>query len=447
MHRVKKILPYLLVVVAAAATCAQGSAENRIDVMRGDAPGLAAYGSQTIGVRTLQFVNPNQIDMKKIDPTLPKPFPWPRYGRPLTVEVWYPADRNATGSSTLNAIIRDKTEVALQGKAIRDAAPAKNVGALPLVIISHGYPGNRYLLSPLAENIASKGYVVASIDHTDSTYETLIAPGSSLVNRPLDQMFVLNQIAKLARDPKSFLNGKVDANNTALIGYSMGGYGVTIAAGAGLTKKAVDTVNARLSAPYGLLAIHQSGSESHKTLIDPRVRTAIAFAPWGIIGGFFDAETLKGIKIPMLFVAGSVDDVVGYEDGVKATWKAVTSVDRALLTFENANHNVGALMPPPKEAYQVDKNLDMNLTNHYIDSVWDNVRMNNVSQHFVTAWLGKYLKSDAKMDSYLDLVPESGKAVWAVDKDGTTKPEHTYWKGFPNRTAKGLRFEKLKAGE
>jgi predicted dienelactone hydrolase len=315
------------------------------------------------------------------------------------------------------------------------------------VIISHGYPGNRYLLSPLAENIASKGYVVASIDHTDSTYRTKTTLSSALVNRPLDQLFVLGEIAKLSHDPNSFLNGKVDPNNAAIIGYSMGGYGAVIAAGGGLTQQAVDSVDYPFASPYRTLEVHKSGSPSHNALVDPRVKTVIAFAPWGMNRGFFDVETLKGIRIPMLFVAGSVDDVAGYENGIRATWRAAIRVDRALLTFENANHNAGAVMPPPQEADKVDKDLGFNLANHYIDAVWDNVRMNNVSQHFVTAWLGKYLKSDPQMEAYLDLVPEANSGVWAVDGNGSEKPEHTYWKGFPNRTAKGLRFERLRGGE
>jgi predicted dienelactone hydrolase len=446
MRRAINFIPLMMIVTAVPS--AQGWAENRIDVVRADAPALAAYGGQATGVRTLEFVNPDQVDIKNLDPKSPRPAALPRYDRPLTVEVWYPAERDAKGPTTLKAFIRDgKTEVTLQGRSVRDMEPAKDVVALPLVIISHGYPGNRYLLSPLAENIASKGYVVAAIDHTDSTYRTKTTLSSSLVNRPLDQLFVLEQIAKLSHDPTSFLNGKVDANNAAIIGYSMGGYGAVISAGGGLTQKAADSVDYPFAAPWGTLMVHKSGGPSHDALFDPRVKTAIAFAPWGMIRGFFDAVTLKGIKIPMLFVAGSADDIAGYENGVRATWRAATGVDRALLTFENANHNAGAVMPPPKEADMVDKDLGFNLTNHYIDAVWDNVRMNNVSQHFVTAWLGKYLKSDPKMDAYLNLVVEANSGVWAVDESGAEKPEHTYWKGFPNRTAKGLRFERLKTGE
>ena len=74
----------------------------------------------------------------------------------------------------------------LHGKAVRDAAPSSG-GPFPLVIVSHGYPGNRYLMSPLAENLASKGFVTVSIDHKDSTYDDLKSFASTLYNRPFDR--------------------------------------------------------------------------------------------------------------------------------------------------------------------------------------------------------------------------------------------------------------------
>ncbi len=55
------------------------------------------------------------------------------------------------------------------GKALRDAPPAAGE-RFPLVIVSHGYPGSRTFLTYLTENLASKGYVVAAIDHTDSVF-------------------------------------------------------------------------------------------------------------------------------------------------------------------------------------------------------------------------------------------------------------------------------------
>ena len=441
MFRYLVLLPF----VSFSLIMPLGAVENRIDGQRPDAPELAAYGEHLVGVRTLELSNPGQIDIVKIDSSKPKPDPLPRYDRPLTVEIWYPATDDANGAAEFKTYLRDgKTEVSLHGRAMRDAAPSSASEPFPLVIVSHGYPGNRYLMSHLAENIASKGYVVVSIEHKDSTYRDKAAFGSTLVNRPLDVTFVLNEMERLGAEAGGFLSGLVDTSKTAIVGYSMGGYGAVISAGGGVTQKSIDY---SWGAPHGLLAVHKGGSDSHGAYPDPRVKTAVAFAPWGMNRDFWDAGTLKGVKIPMLFVAGSVDDVSGYDNGIRAIWKAAVNTDRSLLTFDNANHNAGAPYPAPAESHGFDDDLGFAPFEHYADAVWDTVRLNNVSQHFVTAWLAKYLKNDPAMDSYLDLVPAGNDSVWSVEEDGSFKPDHTHWKGFQNRTAKGLRFEVLKTGE
>lgn len=429
--------------IAALACCVCGAgalAENRIDTQLPGAPALAAYGDYKIGVTTVDVVNPDQIDILQLDNAVPLPDPLPVYDRPLTLEVWYPADTTASGNTALTAYLRDATtEVELQGQAVRDAAPIANDGPFPLVIISHGYPGNRFLLSHLAENIASKGYVVASIDHTDSTYRTQAAFGSTLVNRSLDQVFVLNEMERLSADSATVLGGLVDASNTAIVGYSMGGYGAVITAGAGVTQLSIDYA---FGAPHGQLGVHKAGSASHNELLDSRIKTAVAFAPWGMNFGFWDAAGLADIEIPMMFVAGSEDDVSGYEIGIRAIWEGASSVERALLTFDNANHNAGAPMPAPEESFVFNDTLGFNVSEHYTDAVWQTERMNNISQHFVTAWLNKYIKGDSTAGAYLELLPNSNDGVYA-EVDGEFTEEHTYWAGFPDRTAKGLQFEWL----
>jgi predicted dienelactone hydrolase len=291
-------------------------AENRIDTQLPSAPELAAYGNLAVGVRQLEMVNPGQIDILSIDPAAAKPDTLPTYDRPLTVEMWYPAADNSLGDTKLKAFLRDgTTEVELTGRAVRDAAPAGE--GYPLVLISHGYPGNRFLMSHLAENIASKGYVVASIDHTDSTYRTQAAFGSTLVNRSLDQLFVLEEMAQMAGDGGDFA-GLYDANNTGLIGYSMGGYGAIITAGGGVTEASVAYP---WGGPHGTLGVHLAGSDTHNALPDSRIKTAVAFGPWGMNTGFWNAEGLAGIQIPMMFIAGSQDDVSLYENGVRAIWE------------------------------------------------------------------------------------------------------------------------------
>lgn len=413
-------------------------AENRIDTQLPSAPALAAYGDMPVGVRQIEMTNPDQINIIAIDPAAEKPDPLPRYDRPLTVELWYPAAADATGATTFKAFLRDgTTEVDIEGRAMRDAAPATPEDAYPLVIISHGYPGNRFLLSHLAENLASKGYVVASIDHTDSTYRTQAAFGSTLVNRSLDQLFVLEEMAQMAAEGGE-MAGLYDADNAGLIGYSMGGYGAVITAGGGVTEA---SVGYPWGGPHGTLGIHLAGSDTHNALPDARIKTAVAFGPWGMNTGFWDNDGLAGVQIPMLFIAGSQDDVSLYEGGIRALWDGVSSVETALLTYENGGHNAGAPMPAPKESYYYSEDKGFDISEHYTDPVWDTARMNNVAQHFVTAWMDRHLKADTDAASYLELVENSNDGVWSKEDDGTEKEDHSYWKGFAEGSAKGLRYE------
>lgn len=430
----------MIKLIAPAALIAVGGSvlANPIDTQLPNAPALAAYGALPVGVRQLEMVNPDQIDIVAIDPAADKPAQFPRYDRPLTVEMWYPAAADATGATELKAYLRDgTTEVTLTGRAMRDAATAVPDTPYPLVLISHGYPGNRFLLAHLAENLASKGYVVASIDHTDSTYRTQAAFGSTLVNRSLDQLFVLDQMAGKAEQGGEFA-GLYTADNTGLIGYSMGGYGALIAAGAGVTQASVDY---SWGGPHGTLGLHLAGSDTHEALFDSRIKTVVAFGPWGMNTGFWDADGLAGLKIPTLFIAGSQDGVSLYEKGVRAIWENVNTVDTALLTYANAGHNAGAPMPAPAESFYFNEEKDFNISTHYTDAVWNTARMNNIAQHFVTAWLDERLKGDEEAGSYLELIEDSNAGVWSMEDDGTVKEDHNYWKGFAKGTAKGLTYE------
>lgn len=437
----KAIATGLVALVGLSGTVRAG--DNHIDTIRSDAPELAQYGKFNIGVKTLKLVNPKQLDIVKAKAG----DPIPTYDRPLTVEVWYPAKAvpNQANTGQYRVITRDgKTEVTLSGKAVRDAAPDASGGPYPLLIISHGYPGNRYLLSHLGENLSSKGYVVVAIDHTDSTYSDAAAFASTLLNRPLDQLFVLNEMARLnATDAGGTLKGMVNSDNTGLIGYSMGGYGVVNTIGGGFSAAAVNATSG-VAVPQGALAVRQAGNPVYLASMDKRIKAAIAFAPWGWNSGFWDAAGLAGIRTPVLFMAGSVDDVSGYSPGVRNIFEGAVNAPRYLLTFENANHNAGAPMPAPKETWLPVSTLKFIPAEHYADAVWDNTRMNNIAGHFATAFLAKYMKNDSAMDGYLNLVENSKDGKLSVEANGTPKADNTYWKGFPARTAVGLRLEQRK---
>jgi len=410
--------PSVFVVLLVSATYAQ---DNRIDVVAPMAPELAAYGALDIGVRTIQATDKGRPDILNIKPGAATV----RYDRTLTLEVWYPA-RLVAGQKPggdYRVITRDPAVMAtLHGKAVRDAAPLSPAsGAYPLIVISHGYPGNRFLLSHLAENLASKGYVTVSIDHKDSTYDDQKSFASTLYNRPFDQLFVLNEIARLARPQSgSFLSGVVDTDRAGIVGYSMGGYGVVNVVGGGYSK-ASETLAA--APPNGMLAERGAANPEYQKNKDARIKAAVAIAPWGMAGGFWDADGLKGITTPILFVAGSVDDVAGYEKGTKAIYQNAVNADRYLLTFVNANHNAAAPIPAPAETYTYSEALKSYPFTHYADAVWDTTRMNNIVDHFATAFFDLNVKGDQTKQAFLELAPG------------------TPWKGFKPRTAVGLTLE------
>ncbi|MBW4707588.1 dienelactone hydrolase [Roseobacter sp. YSTF-M11] len=419
---------------ALAAVLAAPALANPIDLVRPDAPELADYGTLPIGVRTLALVNPGQIDIVSTQDD-----DQPLYDRPLTVEIWYPAADGTPPGGTYEATLRDgKTKVTLTGRAARDAAPATG-NSFPLIVISHGYPGNRFLMSHLGENLASKGYVTVSIDHTDSTYSDQEVFGSTLFNRPIDQRFVIDQMAALDGD----LAGIIDTNAVGVIGYSMGGYGALIFGGAGVTQAATEY---SWGTPNGLLARHLAGSESHEALIDPRVRALIAIGPWGRNAGFWDANGMAGLRVPTLFMAGGSDDVSVY-DAIRTIFEEANGTDRHLLTFDHANHNAAAPIPAPIEAWEPVDELDFVPFEHYADAVWDTTRMNNIAQHFATAFMDLHLKGDVGKRPYLDLIEDAEAGILALDEEANPTEDHTYWTGFAPRTAKGLRFETLLKGE
>ncbi|MEH6443804.1 MAG: dienelactone hydrolase [Oceanospirillaceae bacterium] len=409
---------------------------NPIDQIRPDAPELAQFGEYSIGVQTVTVSNKNQLDVLSINEETRAP----RYDRPLTLEIWYPTSNSSSQRGAYKDVyLRDgETKVTLTGRAQRNAAPLKTTHPFPLIIISHGYPGNRFLMSHLGENLASKGYIVASIDHTESTYENKKAFGSTLVNRPLDQMFVLNEMERFSKTAGHFLEGLVNADQTGLIGYSMGGYGALISAGAGVTQKSIDYA---WGAVNGSLNIHKAESKTHSDLLDSRLKAVVAFAPWGKNHDFWDKKSLAGIKIPMMYIAGSDDDTSGYDKGVKLLYEESVNTDRYLLTYHFANHNAGAPMPAPKESWGYSEAIGFAPFEHYADPVWDSVRMNNIAQHFSSAFMDVYLKNQPEKAAYLNLTPHSKDGVYNLDEQKNPTKQHTYWLGFPNETAKGLSLE------
>lgn len=377
-----------------------------------DAPELSTRGKYKVGVSTLELVNKNQIDVLNAKSGLS-----PLYDRPLKVEVWYPAELK---SNEIESVIysdflgspsdpkRPLIPFTFKGRAVQNAKPNTSDGKFPLIIVSHGYTGSRVLMTYLTENLASKGYIVAAIDHFESTHADAKGFPSTLLNRAKDILFTINEIGKLAEtNSKSILSGITDANNTAIMGYSMGGFGVLNAAGAGYSEQMIKTFGS-LTGGSKAIETRVTGNAEYKNSMDSRIKAVVAFAPWGMERAVWDAEGLKGLTIPTFFVAGNLDDVSGYEKGIKAIYTGAINADRYMLTYINARHNVA---PNPPSPATLAPGLNINEYYHYAEPSWDQRRINNINQHFVTAFLGQILKQEDN-SKYLNLPQNSNEKNW-----------------------------------
>jgi dienelactone hydrolase len=357
----------------------------------------------------------------------------PLYDRPLKIEVWYPAvipagnpERVSYESAMPGTPAPDAPKTfRVPGKAMRDAPPVSGQ-RFPLVVVSHGYPGSRTFLTYLTENLASKGYVVAAIDHTDSVFGAQAAFPSTLLNRTGDQWFTIDALAARSLVAGDFLNGLLDASRVAVVGYSMGGYGALASAGAGYSKRG----GAAAAVPGGYFEEWTAGGAKFEARQRGNLKAVVAIAPWGAQPPYnsWDAAGLAGIHVPSLFIVGDQDDVSGYEQGVRKAFEGAVNSERRMLVYENARHNVGG-NPPPPEA------LGGFTTRAFFDEpVWRKDRITAINQHFISAFLDLYLKGDETRRAYLDVPAKSTEG-------------NSVWKGFRPRWALGLRMYRYAAGE
>ena len=349
------------------------------------APELAARGSTVTGVRTILLTEREQ-------PEVPRGLQngkFPVYDRELQIEVWYPA---CPDTGTVPAVYTDHIGRAdlgnlvpflMQGRAFRDAEPDSSAGPRPVIVISHGYPGSRFLLSNLAENLSSKGYVVLSIGHRDNTYEDFAAERSlesALIHRSRDQRFVISELERMNR--QGFLAGMLQPDNVGLIGFSMGGYGALRTIGARFHREAMQQ--------FSSLAEELREADDFHGI--KAVKAAVLFAPATF---WLDENRLEDLDIPTLWVCGTADHTVHY-DAVRCFWQNAVASDRTLVSYACCGHNV-ANNPAPREGLSA----SWEIYKRWADPVWDTWNLNNANAHFTTAFFARHLMRRTDVDRYL----------------------------------------------
>jgi predicted dienelactone hydrolase len=409
--QVKRILSVLLIAVLAMpalAICAPARAQSNDPPqgLRPDAPPYAVHGPYAVGTR--QFIIEPDADSS------------------LPLWAWYPALNPDGKPETVTYPIRVKWEPApdfateVYGHALLDAVPDASGGPYPLLVFSPGYGTNSPFYSNMLEHLASYGFVVLSPDHREGVYLTSENPMSdvpmSSIERPRDIHRVLDYAESLTATGGA-LEGVIDMEKVAVAGHSSGGYTALAAAGARFDIHAFNLRCEKARAegdPNGWLCDPLEPFESDMAILagldpmpddlwpswgDSRVDAIITMAGDSYL---FDQAGLAEITMPVLAMGGTADTGTPFEWGVGPTYTYVSSQHKALVTFENAEHGLFA-----NGCDAAPWLVDFGFWWMCIDPIWDKHRTNDLTNHFVTAFLLAELYDDADAAASLALEVEA----------------------------------------
>jgi predicted dienelactone hydrolase len=296
-------LPYLLVTLC----CANGSRAQTLD-------GTAFK----VGVAS-RHVLPDE------------PYEWRGAGMHALLEVvWYPAESGADAKPQMIPPVGTATfeAAAAAPNAKLAASPAK----FPLILMSHGTGGTAQSLAWFATALASRGYIVAGVNHPgNNAMEPYTVPGFVLWwQRARDISTVLDD---MLADPD--FGPRIDRERLGAAGFSLGGYTMIELAGGitsfGLFEKTCnaepDQVSCKAPPEFPDLrakadaltasdpAFVQALLDGGKSYRDPRIRAVFAMAP--AVGPAVTPQSLSAIAIPAAIVAGADDSVVPIDANAK----------------------------------------------------------------------------------------------------------------------------------
>lgn len=182
-------------------------------------------GPYAVGRDTLHLT-----DAQRRDPWVPS-----AGARELMATMYYPA-RPGTGGAPAPYMTTEEAQLLLKGSELADVLPAEQLagtrthartgaravgGHHPLVVLSPGFALHRATLSLLSEELASRGYVVALLDHAYESLGTAFPGGRTLTcvacdtvkNAPKDDQLPL--MAKVATGRAADISFVIDTLTAA----------------------------------------------------------------------------------------------------------------------------------------------------------------------------------------------------------------------------------------
>lgn len=189
--------------------------------------------------------------------------------RPIKMVVWYPTHaENGINEGT----VWEMPDVAV-------GAPIKE-GKHPLILLSHGWGGEKIELMWLAEQLVQEGYIVVGIDHYGNTWKDYSEKISTEYwNRPVDISRTIDYLFET-----SPFTSSIDPERIGFAGFSMGGFtGIWLA----------------------------GGEVNQCSYHDPRIKAFFLMAPRA---KEFSRTSLEAISSPLFIVTGESDEILPYQD-------------------------------------------------------------------------------------------------------------------------------------
>ncbi|WFU79134.1 hypothetical protein QA645_32075 [Bradyrhizobium sp. CIAT3101] len=176
--------------------------------------------------------------------------------RELMVQIWYPTDRSSMGKvaayqQRATTTVWDARFSLAKTHSIIDASLRKSQSRYPVLLYAPSWNGMRTENTHLAEELASRGYVIVGIDHPYSSFATVFPDGHVIRSRLLDEdfystessfnrfletaeteiqartddvRFVVNALGQLDEaDSADLFANRLDLDRLGIFGFSLGG--------------------------------------------------------------------------------------------------------------------------------------------------------------------------------------------------------------------------------
>lgn len=271
------------------------------------APNPAEWGPFPVGVTTMVVKSVNHEG-------LPRNF---------RVEIWYPTtEEHRDGPFGTIDIYSDAPDplqeyVAqfegavppIEVQTTRDTPVRGGDGPYPIILFSHGAYGVRYQSVFFTIQLASHGYIVASIDHVGNTLYDIFGPQGfdmgvvvlSAMDRPYDSAVALTAVTVRNDDPDDMFFKTMDVTEIGMSGHSFGGF-------------------------TSYLMPH----------LDKRIKAIVPMAPatagLGILG-----YPLEELEIPSLMMVGMLDNTLDVEMEMFKGYEKIPPT-KALLALKAGGH-------------------------------------------------------------------------------------------------------------